>query len=247
MSPVWPVDASQRRPGCGLLHIDEICNVVAVKADTGKTGDTREQILDAFVAAASLHGVARLSMADVARQAGLSRPTLYRYFASRDDLTAAAVFRDATRLTRQVLDAVAPIQDPAEALETGVLVTLELLAAHPLLDRILTTEPEVLLPVLVERPIASDAGTGGVPVFGSLRTPVEALVAAKVPALDAVAVRRLSDVLTRLLVSYALSPPDDPPEVVAAMVSSFFTMGLSGPRGQVPVSSPGPGDATPER
>jgi len=213
-----------------------------VRGDTEKNSATREQILDAFVAAASLHGVARLSMADVARQAGLSRPTLYRYFASRDDLTAAAVLRDATRLTRQVLDAVAPVDDPAEALETGVLVTLELLAAHPLLDRILTTEPEVLLPVLVERPTAADVGTGGVPVFGSLRTPVEALVAAKVPDLDAVAVRRLSDVLTRLLVSYALSPPDDPPEVVAAMVSRFFTTGLAGPKRRVPASSPGPHD-----
>ena len=216
-----------------------------MKADTGKNSTTREQILDAFVAAASLHGVARLSMADVARQAGLSRPTLYRYFASRDDLTAAAVLRDATRLTRQVLDTVAPITDPAEALEAGVLVTLELLAAHPLLDRILTTEPEVLLPVLVERPTAGEGGTGGVPVFGSLRTPVEALVAAKAPGLDTVAVRRLSDVLTRLLVSYALSPPDDPPELVAAMVSSFLTTGLSGPRQRVQASSPGPGDTSP--
>jgi hypothetical protein len=37
--------------------------------------------------------------------------------------------------------------------------------------------------------------------------------------------RRFADILTRLLVSYAISAPDDPPEVVAHFVSMFLVHG----------------------
>jgi AcrR family transcriptional regulator len=70
---------------------------------SGVEQDTAGRILDAAVEAAALHGVARLSMSDVARQAGLSRPTLYRHFPSKQELMGAAVRREAMALVGAVL------------------------------------------------------------------------------------------------------------------------------------------------
>jgi AcrR family transcriptional regulator len=39
-------------------------------------GTTEERILDAALEAASLHGLGRMSVADVAKRAGLSRPSV---------------------------------------------------------------------------------------------------------------------------------------------------------------------------
>ncbi len=50
-----------------------------------------QRLLDAGLEAATIHGIAKLSMGDVARRAGLSRQTLYRYFPSKDALVAAIV------------------------------------------------------------------------------------------------------------------------------------------------------------
>lgn len=182
---------------------------------------TRNLILHATIVAASVHGVARVSMTDVARTAGLSRPTLYRYFPSKDDLLAAALLTETTTLVSRVIEAVATIDDPAEAIETGVLVALRLTREHPLLDRTVRTEPEVLVPVLVAE---SDPGTPN--VLGMVRTVVETLLASKLPDLDTVTCRRLADLLARLLLSYAVNPPDDPPEVVAHSLATMLTLGV---------------------
>jgi len=45
--------------------------------------------------------------------------------------------------------------------------------------------------------------------------------------LDPVELRRFADLVTRLLVSYAISAPDDPPEIVAAYVARFLINGVS--------------------
>lgn len=194
-----------------------------------EAADTREQILAAAVSAASVHGVSRLSMTDVARTAGVSRPTLYRYFASKEDLLAAALLAETTAVVAQVIEAVAPIDDPRQAIEMGVLVTLRLARAHPLLDRIVRTEPESLVPVLV-----AEVDAAGPSVLSVVRQTVEALLVAKVPGLDAVDIRRLADVLTRVLISYVVNAPDEPPELVASSVATFLTVGALTPQESSP-------------
>lgn len=91
----------------------------------------RETILDAAVAEAALHGIRRLSVVDVARRAGISRPTLYKHFPSKDALVAEAVRREAERLTSSVLDAAAGHDSPERALEAGILAALRLTREHP--------------------------------------------------------------------------------------------------------------------
>lgn len=181
----------------------------------------REQLLAATVEAASIHGIARLSMADVAQRAGLSRQTLYRHFPSKDVLLAEAVAQETGDLIAKVTSAASRHDDPVDALEAGLLTALRAAREHPLLDRLIRTEPETLLPLL---------STDGGPVLALVRAVVIAILSerAVVPAgeLDPVELRRFADLVTRLIVSYAISAPDDPPEIVAAYVARFLIDGV---------------------
>jgi AcrR family transcriptional regulator len=178
----------------------------------------RQRVLDAALETASINGLAKLSVGDVARRAELSRQTLYRYFPSKDALVAELVVAETTTLMEQVITAAVPHEDPQRALEAALLAALLATREHPLLDRLLRTEPEALLPLLT---------TDTSPVMSQVRAVVEVILAERTPdlAVDAVAMRRFADILTRLLVSYAISAPDDPPEVVAHFVSMFLVHG----------------------
>lgn len=178
--------------------------------------DTRDRILDSAVHLASVHGLSRLSLSDVAKHVGLSRPTVYRHFPTRDELVAAAVGREASFLVDAVITSIAGINDPRAAVEAAVLEALRLAREHALLDRIIRTEPETLVPLLV-----AGWNPGHVTVLGRVRLATEALLALGLPRMDEVTRRRVADVLARLLISYAINPPDDPPEIVASSVAAM--------------------------
>jgi AcrR family transcriptional regulator len=81
-----------------------------------------ERILDAAGRCFAEQGVPNTSIADIAREAGCSRPTIYRYFEDRHALRLAFVHREARRLGAAVAAAVAPIADPATRfVEAGLL------------------------------------------------------------------------------------------------------------------------------
>ena len=175
-----------------------------------------QRLLDAALEAATLHGLSKLSMGDVAKRADLSRQTLYRYFPSKDALVSGLVSAETAKLVEQVVAAALEVDEPRASLEAGLLAALRVVRDHPLLDRLLRTEPEALLPLLT---------TEGSPAMAQVRSVVELLVAERAPAEvagDPVALRRFADVLTRLLISYAVSAPDDPPEVVAHHLALFL-------------------------
>lgn len=177
-----------------------------------------QRLLDAALEAATVHGISKLSMGDVARRADLSRQTLYRYFPSKDALITAVVTAETTHLIEQVVAAALAESEPQSSLEAGLLTALTVLRDHPLLDRLVRTEPEALLPLLT---------TDSSPVMVQVRGVVEAILTEGNPDLsnDAVSLRRFADVVTRLLISYAVSAPDDPPEVVAHFLSTFLVHG----------------------
>src|SRR4030095_16370991 len=110
-----------------------------------------ERILAAAVEPASIHGITRLSVADVAKRAGLSRPTLYKRYPSKDALVSAAIVREAARIitaVQQAVDAVDRGEGGTAALIAGLGTALCQLREHPLLARIVRTEPEMLVPAL---------------------------------------------------------------------------------------------------
>ena len=60
--------------------------------------DARERILAAAERCIDRHGVRKTTMDDIASEVGLSRPSVYRYFADRDDLLVELITRHARAL-----------------------------------------------------------------------------------------------------------------------------------------------------
>jgi AcrR family transcriptional regulator len=80
-----------------------------------------ERILDAAAELFVDRGVGSVGMGEIARAAGCSRATLYRYFADRDELHTAFVHREARRVGREVAAAIDGVDEPARLVTEAVL------------------------------------------------------------------------------------------------------------------------------
>lgn len=188
-------------------------------ASTAVRASTRTAILDAALAVMAETGLGRVTLEEVARAAGVSRQTVYRSFGSRDALVAAVVLREEQRLMARMTAAARGPLAVRPALEAAIAEALRAAREHPLLDRLLATEPEALLPFLI---------SGAGPVLSAARPVCTHLITQRLPHLPPATVRRGADALTRLLVSYAINPPDDPVDEVAAGLADLFLNGVDG-------------------
>lgn len=88
-------------------------------------------------------------MEDVAREAGLSRATVYRYFPQgKDQLVREVVAWEAGRFFERLTRAVAHHVELADLLEEALVFAHRAVEDHVVLQKILETEPERLLPLL---------------------------------------------------------------------------------------------------
>lgn len=108
-----------------------------------------ERILDAAYELFLAIGMRRMTMADVARLAGVSRATLYRRWNGVNELVAALMTREWGRLGTVPLYAGAP--NVRERLVDELVRLAGELRAHPLLRKIIDVDPEILLPYLLQR------------------------------------------------------------------------------------------------
>ncbi|WP_109530814.1 TetR/AcrR family transcriptional regulator [Nocardia aurea] len=92
-----------------------------------------EQILDAAARLFVERGVANTGMGEVAKAAGCSRATLYRYFPNRQSLRIAFVHREARRVAAAVAREVADIADPGERVVTAMTASIRLVRDDPTL------------------------------------------------------------------------------------------------------------------
>jgi len=68
-------------------------------------GDLRKVLLDAALAEITAHGAQGLSMASLARRAGVAQSAPYRHFSDREDLLAAVATEGFVRFTEALLEA----------------------------------------------------------------------------------------------------------------------------------------------
>ncbi len=155
------------------------------------------------VAAAALdefaeHGIRRTSMEDVARRAGVSRMTVFRRFASKQRLVEVVIAREVHR-GMQELDL---LWEGAETLEDRLVAGFEFagryVRGHPLFDRLLRSEPEVLLP-----PLTLEGG----PVLELYRSLIAHRLQAEVNAGRAAStdIDGVAEVIARLAISLLLT------------------------------------------
>jgi AcrR family transcriptional regulator len=113
--------------------------------------DVAEALLTAGREMVEAFGIRRLRMDDVARQAGYGRATLYRRFATRDDLVWAVVTREVQATLLDISRQIAGVPDLGDRVVEAFAVTLERTRANRLLRRLLQIEPDLLLPHLTTR------------------------------------------------------------------------------------------------
>lgn len=108
-----------------------------------------QAILDAAYDMLLAIGMRRLTMADIARQAGVSRATMYRRWPNVQAVVGELLTREFGALAAPL--ASASPDDARSALVAGVVQIVGEVRVHPLLRKIVDVDPEVLLPYLVSR------------------------------------------------------------------------------------------------
>lgn len=105
----------------------------------GTSDLTRERILAATAEVLGQRGMTKLSLSQVARQAGVSRPTLYRWFASKTELLDAFVVWERSFYERAVANASAHAA-AGDRLDAALRIIVEYQQSYPGL-RMVDVEP----------------------------------------------------------------------------------------------------------
>jgi AcrR family transcriptional regulator len=105
----------------------------------GTDNASRQRILAATAEVLGSNGMTKLSLSEVALQAGVSRPTLYRYFADKRELLDAFVVWERQYYECAVADATADLP-PCERLDAALRVIVEYQQSYPGL-RMIDIEP----------------------------------------------------------------------------------------------------------
>jgi AcrR family transcriptional regulator len=182
------------------------------------------RVLDAASTCIGRVGLGKTTLDDVAREAGCSRATVYRYFPGKQQLIAALVAREVARFQLQLLTAADGAESLGDAVTEVVTTAARILLGHPALTFLAAYEPEVLLPYLAfERESA---------VLGAA---AELVAPAFEPFLPIDRATRLAEWIARITLSYLCCPS---PHVdvndrlqVRALVDDFVLPGFLRPAG----------------
>jgi AcrR family transcriptional regulator len=101
------------------------------------TDDARERILAAAERCIDRHGIRKTTMDDVACEVGLSRPSVYRYFADRDDLLVELITRHARALLARARKSISRQSSLPDQIVETVLYTAEHARRDPMTRHII--------------------------------------------------------------------------------------------------------------
>lgn len=178
-------------------------------ADGGYDAKATE-IIDAALRQFELFGAARSTVDDIARRAKVSRVTVYRRFPGKEALVNAVILRELRRFLVNLDAVIKSYEDPNEKLVGGFLFTLKAMRSSRLLQRLLESEPEMVLPYVT---------TNGSPIIRAGRDHLAGYLIGFASEFDD---RRseeelltVAEVAVRLILSFILTPEatvdlDDP-------------------------------------
>ncbi|MGI9053221.1 MAG: TetR/AcrR family transcriptional regulator [Ilumatobacteraceae bacterium] len=171
---------------------------VALSVSSGAATDATTRVLEAAKRCCERWGFDRVTVDDIAADAGISRATLYRMFpGGKDVLFEALRVRELEGFFTVLRDRVEGSTSIEDLLVRTVVVATEELRADDHLAVMLATEPGKTL---------GDLTVEGVPRIIRFATAFLAPLAE--PYLDRQQARSIIDVLARLTISYFLAPSD---------------------------------------
>ena len=165
---------------------------------TSDHGDLADRILDATRRLLVTAGARKLSLSDVATLAGVSRPTIYRYFASKEDLIDALGAQERRRFDAAMDRAMTGVAGVAR-LEAAVDVVVSFVADQPP-GRQLDLDPRFALEQMGQ----------ALPMITKGLTAVVHQCARENGIDAAVSARGLAGAIARVALSHYLFPDTDP-------------------------------------
>jgi AcrR family transcriptional regulator len=163
--------------------------------------EARKRIVDAGVRSVEQRGAANTSVADVAADLGITRKTVYRYFAGTGELFTAVSEVAVDRWVAQLEAATAWIEDAQDLLVETVAHIIETLPREPLLSLLLATGHTA---VFSEQMLTARSITQARTILLSRQVDWAAL------GLDEEALDELVEHLIRVIHSMIVVPPDPP-------------------------------------
>ncbi len=205
-------------PGGSLRVLDG--GGAAAESATSSASPNRIRIIDATLCCLARHGTTKTTVDDIARQARLSRATVYRAFpGGRDEVLGAVVDTEMARLFSALGVCLGQAGDLCAALVGGIVEASTRLRDHAALHYLAEHEPETVLGHLAfdesDRLLAT-ASRFTAPFLARWMAPEEA--------------GRVAEWATRIVLSYAIAPSDrvdlTDPAQAASMVETFMLPGI---------------------
>jgi AcrR family transcriptional regulator len=184
---------------------------------------TRQRILEATYVCVARWGLAKTTVEDAAREANVSRATVYRTFpGGRDELITAVVAWATFEFFGRLYEEVGGAESLEEVMERGIAFAHRSIVEHEVLQRVMQTEPEKLLPALT---VESNRIRQGIAEFLVPYLRQRGVV-------EGVDLDEAADFLARMVLSYMSAPGrwdlDDPVQV-AQLVRAELLAGVVGP------------------
>ncbi|CAN5669570.1 TetR/AcrR family transcriptional regulator [soil metagenome] len=182
--------------------------------------DLRTRLLAATLDCVGRYGLAKTTVEDAARAAGVGRATVYRHFpGGRDQLIEEVITWEVGRFFARLAEAIGDAPDLAARLETGLVFAHRAIGEHAVLQKVLETEPERLLPQL----------TMSAPLFVAVVRDYLAELLVDEPLRPGLDPGEAADYLARMVLSHMTSPGRwdlDDPEAVARLVRTHLLAGV---------------------
>jgi AcrR family transcriptional regulator len=185
--------------------------------------DTRQRILEATYVCVARWGLAKTTVEDAAREAKVSRATVYRVFpGGRDELIDEVVSWATVQFFAELREQVRGATTLEAVMEEGITFAHRSIVEHDVLQRVMQTEPETLLPALT---IESTRIRHGIAGFLTPYLEQRGLA-------DGVDLAEAADFLARMVLSHIAAPGrwdlDDPTQV-AQLVRAELLAGVVSP------------------
>jgi AcrR family transcriptional regulator len=120
-----------------------------VSPSRGQAEAVRTRILEKTYDTVARQGMGATSIEDVAREAGVSRATIYRYFpGGRDEVFEAVVQWETERFFARLAEEIAGAPDVESLLVEALYCGRKAIEEHAVLQNVLEAEPGLLVPKL---------------------------------------------------------------------------------------------------
>jgi AcrR family transcriptional regulator len=186
--------------------------------------DQRERVLEACFECVARFGMGKTTVDDVAKVSGISRATIYRLFpGGKEQLLRETVGWEMNRFFARLGEEIFTAPDFATLLEEALVYAHRAMREHQVLQKVLETEPERLLPLLT---IEQHRVSRAVAQFLLPYVEREQREGRLAPGVDP---EHAADFVARMALSLIASPGADDledPEVVRSLVRDRLLAGV---------------------